>query len=151
MSPRISIFLTVGALLVMGCAQSTASRSSNAPQANVEVQFTDMTVQPKVAEVAEGGVVVWTNMATNYNAVVSFPISIKDSFTCSELRPLFSETAGHLTSVPIKIDSEDVTLPCPLKPGEYDYNLNLFNQEAFEPGVNMEDPDRVLPAKIIVK
>jgi hypothetical protein len=44
------------------------------------VQFTNMNVRPAVAEVAGGGTVVWTNMATGMNGVVSFPLSACRNF-----------------------------------------------------------------------
>ncbi len=62
-------------LAIAGCAQSGGGGASDGPKSNIMVQFTNMNVRPAVAEVAAGGTVVWTNMATGMNGVVSFPLS----------------------------------------------------------------------------
>ena len=119
------------AIAVSGCAQSavpvaTQHPTTNEPRRHVLVRFTNMSLRPSVARVVEGGTVAWTNLSSNRGGVVSFPLSIVDHFTCSELRPVFYQTADRLVSIPITGDSAGVALPCPLEPGEYAYRLDLF-------------------------
>ena len=79
--------------------------------------------------------------------VVVFPASIKDSFTCSELRPRFSRVAAGYQSEPITGEMEKVTLPCPLKTGSYGYEIHL--SEANFGGLS--DPVRTLSGEIVVE
>ena len=112
-----------------------------------------MSLRPSIAQVLEGGTVAWTNLSSNRGGVVSFPLSIVDHFTCSELRPVFYQTADRLVSIPITGNSTDVALPCPLEPGEYPYRLDLFRGlRRVGPSVsNIDNPDLSMPGKIIVK
>jgi hypothetical protein len=46
---------------------------------------------------------------------------------------------------------DDLQIPCPLKPGEYEYEIWLFSEtRGDEPGV-MDDPQSRMQGKIIVK
>jgi hypothetical protein len=112
-----------------------------------------MSLRPSVARVLEGGTVAWTNLSSNRGGVVSFPLSVVDHFSCSELRPVFYKNADRLVSIPINGDAGDVALPCPLEPGEYAYRLDLFRGlRGVGPSVsNIDNPDLSLPGKIIVK
>ncbi len=140
-------------LAALACAQPTVEphKSTNAPRMHVLVQFSDMTMHPSVAQVKRGGSVAWINYAMSFDGVVSFPLEISESFTCSELRPLFSKAGDRLESIPIRGGSENVTLPCPLKPGEYEYRLNLFSGDSFGGMGAMYNPQRTLIGKIVVK
>ena len=135
------------------CAPAAASdhASRNKPRKHVMVQFSDMSVHPKIAQVLPGGSVVWINYSTMYRGVISFPLSTASSFTCSELRPIFSKTADRIQSIPVTGDMENVALPCPLKPGEYDYKIDLFSGELGGLDAGMYDPERSMDGKIIVK
>lgn len=146
------------AIAIGGCAQSalpvaTQHPTTNEPRRHVLVRFTNMSLRPSVAQVLEGGTVAWTNLSSDRGGVVSFPLSVVDHFTCSELRPTFYQTAGRLVSIPINSDSADVALPCPLEPGEYAYRLDLFSGvRRIGPSVsNTDSPDLSLAGKIIVK
>jgi hypothetical protein len=146
------------AIAIGGCAQSavpvaTQHPTTNEPRLHVLVRFTNMSLRPSIARVLEGGSVAWTNLSSNRGGVVSFPLSIIEHFTCSELRPAFYETADRLVSIPISGNSADVALPCPLEPGEYAYRLDLFRGlRRIGPSVsNIDSPDLRLPGKIIVK
>jgi hypothetical protein len=148
----------LAAIAVGGCAQSavpvaTQHPTTNEPRQHVLVRFTNMSLRPSVARVVEGGTVAWTNLSSNRGGVVSFPLSVVDHFTCSELRPIFYQTADRLVSIPINADSAGVALPCPLEPGEYAYRLNLFRGlRRIGPSVsNIDNPDLSLPGKIIVE
>ena len=145
------------AISIGGCAQSavpvaTQHPTTNEPRLHVLVRFTNMSLRPSIARVLEGGIVAWTNRSTNHGGLVSFPLSIVESFTCSELRPLFSRTADRLVSNPIDAGSNTLVLPCSLEPGEYEYQLNLF-QHRGRLGVtapDMYNPRLLLPGKIVV-
>jgi hypothetical protein len=146
------------AIAANGCAQSavpiaTQHPTTNEPRQHVLVRFTNMSLRPSVAQVLEGGTVAWTNLSSNRGGVVSFPLSVVDHFTCSELRPVFYQTADRLVSIPITAGTGDVALPCPLEPGEYAYRLDLFRGlRRIGPSVsNIDNPDLSLPGKIIVK
>jgi hypothetical protein len=146
------------AIAVSGCAQSavpvaTQHPTTNEPRQHVLVRFTNMSLRPSVAQVLEGGTVAWTNLSSNRGGVVSFPLSVVEHFTCSELRPAFYQTADRLVSIPISGNSADVALPCPLEPGEYAYRLDLFRGlRGIGPSVsNIDNPDLRLPGMIIVK
>ncbi len=146
------------AIAASGCAQSavpvaTQHPTTNEPRQHVLVRFTNMTLRPSVARVLEGGTVAWTNLSSNRGGVASFPLSVIDHFTCSELRPAFYKTADRLVSIPISGNSADVALPCPLEPGEYAYRLDLFRGlRRVGPSIsNIDNPDLRLPGKIIVK
>ena len=146
------------AIAISGCAQSavpvaTQHPTTNEPRQHVLVRFTNMSLRPSVARVLEGGTVAWTNLSSNRGGVVSFPLSVIDHFTCSELRPAFYKTADRLVSIPISGNSADVALPCPLEPGEYAYRLDLFRGlRRVGPSIsNIDNPDLSLPGKIIVK
>jgi hypothetical protein len=132
-----------------GCGQPTAMSqpTTSAPRDRVIVHFTDMHLSPSVAQVTRGGSVGWVNYASNYIGVVSFPKSVVSRFTCSELRPMFSETGTGLASLPIRMQGmPNVVLPCPLQPGEYEYRIDLFDDPR-----NLYDPQLTLPGKIVVK
>lgn len=146
------------AIAIGGCAQSatpiaTQHPTTNEPRQHVLVRFTNMNLRPSVAQVIEGGTVAWTNLSTNRGGVVSFPLSIVDHFICSELRPVFYQTADRLVSIPINAGSGGVALPCSLEPGEYAYRIDLFSGlRRVGPSVsNIDNPDLSLPGKIIVK
>ena len=147
---RIALF----GIAAAACAQPVARQHSttNEPREHVLVLFNNMSLQPSIARVFEGGDVAWTNRSTNYGGVVSFPLSIVESFTCSELRPIFSRTADRLMSIPIDPGSNTLSLPCSLEPGEYEYQLNRFRDRG-RIGVAAPDvynPQLSLPGKIIV-
>jgi hypothetical protein len=115
------------------------------------VQFTDSTVHPETARVLQGGSVVWINYAADYDGSVVFPESVKSSFTCDDLRPFFMKTGKGYQSIPIDEDSENVKLPCPLEPGEYSYEIWLFEGLPDAPAAGMRMPQFKIPAKIVVE
>jgi hypothetical protein len=142
--------LCVAALL--GCALPTSKGPSttNKPRKHVMVQFTNMSLHPSHAQVLEGGNVVWVNYSGQYVGAVVFPESIKSAFTCGDLRPLFMKTDTGYQSVAITPDSENVTLPCPLTPGEYDYELQLF-EAGLGMGAALTNPIRQMPGKLTIR
>jgi len=145
------------AISMAGCGTPvwTQPPSTNKARKDVVVQFTNATLHPSNAKVLPGGNVAWVNYASGMDGTVVFPASIKESFTCSELRPLFMKVAAGYQSMPIKGSSmESVALPCPLKPGEYEYKLQLFEGGTLmgfgNSGAGMDNPTSEMTGKIIV-
>jgi plastocyanin len=144
-----------------GCSTNTPgwsqASSTNKPRKNVTVQFTDATLHPETARVTQGGSVGWINYSTGFDGSVVFADSILSSFTCSDLRPIFMKVAAGYQSIPIKEGGpENVTLPCPLEPGEYEYELWLFSPGTLGgvgqgAGAGMDDPQSQMKGKIVVE
>jgi hypothetical protein len=150
----VLVSLLAGALLACASLGSqpefTSPVTTNKPRKNVMVQFTQASVHPSVARVLPGGNIVWINYADSSAGAVVFDESIKESFTCSDLRPLFSKVAAGYQSIPItSAGGENVSLPCPLKPGTYDYQIYLGGGGMG--GIGIDDPQITLPAKIVVE
>ena len=123
----IATLLAIAGLLACGTPTWTSPKTTNKPRKNVTVQFSDASLHPNIARVLPGGNVAWLNYTSAQDASVLFDESIRDAFTCADMRPLFMKVAAGYQSVPITPDSmENVTLPCPLKPGTYQYKLLLF-------------------------
>jgi len=126
--------------------------SKNKPRAQVMVQFTDMTLHPSIAQVTEGGTVSWVNYASMYDGSIVFSDEVAAAFTCSELRPNWMKSGTGYQSIPITIrgESNDLEIPCPLKPGAYEYEIWLFS-----PGIggigDMDEPQSRMQGKIIVE
>lgn len=127
--------------------------TTNKARKNVVVQFTDFSMHPSIARVTEGGNVTWTNYASSYTGAVVFPDGFKEALTCGEARPRFAKVAAGYQSSPItQAGGEDVTLPCPLKPGEYEYQLYLFQGGGMMgAGDGMFNPNTKMHGKIVVE
>ena len=126
--------------------------TTNKPRKNLTVQFNEGWVHPSVARLLPGGNLAWVNLGDNLAAAVVFPKSIKESFTCTELRPLFFEVAAGYQSIQVTgAEGEEVTLPCPLKPGSYDYQIYLSNDAGYNRNSAIDNPTITLPAKIVVQ
>ena len=134
-------------LFALACAGApNAPGEGSGPRQHVEIQFGDMAIHPETAILRQGGNAVWINTSTEFQGAVVFPEGIKASFTCDDLRPVFSKTGAGYQSIPISADVESVALPCPLKPGSYDYQLYLFDDMS-----GMDNPQRTLQGKIVVE
>ncbi len=126
--------------------------SSNKPRKHVVVQFSDASLHPSIARVTAGGDVAWINYTTGYTGAVVFPASFADALSCGQPGPRFGKVASGYQSIPITGEgAEDVALPCPLRPGEYEYVLYLFEGRVSAPGANMFDPNHTMQGKIIVE
>jgi len=123
--------------------------SANRPRANVMIQFTQASIDPETAEITADGNVVWNNNASGMTGTVFFKSSVRDAFPC-QMRPLFMEVAGGWQSIPISADSEEVTLPCTPKPGEYGYEIWIYSGVEGTPNRGMDDPQFQIPGKIKV-
>jgi hypothetical protein len=147
MTRLFSCLGVVAAAIACGQPAAVSPTTTNAPRDFVLVHFTDMYLAPSAAQLNRGGSLGWVNYTTDYVGVVAFPKSVASRFTCSELRPMFSMAGTDLVSLPIRSDGmQNVTLPCPLQPGEYEYRIDLFVDPQ-----NLYDPQLTLPGKIIVK
>jgi hypothetical protein len=128
--------------------------SKNKPRKHVMVQFTDMSLHPSIAQVLEGGTVSWVNYGSMYQGSIVFSDEVAAAFTCSELRPDWSKTGTGYQSIPITMGgaSNDLEIPCPLKPGEYEYEIWLFSGGDMGGGfAGMDDPQSRMQGKIIVE
>jgi hypothetical protein len=126
--------------------------SKNKPRKHVMVQFTDATLHPSIAQVVEGGTVSWVNYASLYDGSIVFSQAVAAAFTCSDLRPNWIKTGAGYQSIPVTMGGgmDDLELPCPLKPGEYQYEIWLFSG----PGSDLEAmgaPQSRMQGKIIVR
>ena len=144
------------ATAMTGCAMPTWQQrpSTNKARKHVVVQFTNATLHPSVARVLPGGDVAWVNYSMGMDGAVVFPASIREAFTCDKLRPIFMKTAAGYQSIPVTGDMENVVLPCPLKPGEYEYKLQLFEGGTLmgtgDGSAGMYNPTSDITGKIIV-
>ena len=126
--------------------------TKNHPRKHVMVQFTDFSLHPSTAQVLEGGTVSWVNYASLYSGSVVFSDAVAAAFACKELRPNWMKTGAGYQSIPITVGgaSDDLQIPCPLKPGEYDYEVWLFSDSPGGIG-GMENPQSQLSGKIILQ
>jgi len=141
MKARLALGLV--AALVCACASPPRmpdGRSTNVPRKNMVVQINNMNVHPEVVRITPGGSVAWDSWS-DYVAVVSFPISIRESFTCTDLRPDFYPNGDRLISIPVSGDNENLVTPCPLALGSYPYRVLLSEGggvETFNPQLTLE-------------
>ena len=91
------------------------------------------------------------NYSTLYSGSIVFSDAVAAAFTCSERRPNFMKTARGYQSIPIGSEVDDLEIPCPLKPGEYEYEVWLFSGSMVNPAAEMSDPQSRMQGKIIVK
>ena len=126
--------------------------SKNKPRKHVMVQFTDMSLHPSTAQVEAGGTVSWVNYGPMDEGSVVFSDDVAKAFTCSELRPNWMKTGTGYQSIPITMGgaANDLEIPCPLKPGEYEYEIWLFSSGMGGPA-GMDDPQSRMQGKIIVE
>ena len=123
--------------------------TTNKPREHVVVQFSDSSLHPAIARVNQGGNVTWVNYSSSYTGAVVFSDSFADALTCGEPRPRFAKVAAGYQSSPITGGmGEDATLPCPLKPGEYEYEIYLFESMG---GGGMFDPNAKMQGKLVVE
>ncbi len=150
----LAIALCFAIATAVSYATPSASRepSTNKPRKHVVVQFSNAHVHPEIARVTPGGNVAWVNYSTDYVGSAVFPASLAAALTCKETRPLFMKTGAGYQSIPITGEGgEAVRLPCPLKPGSYDYEIHLFQGGMGDMGAGMGNPVHQLPAKIVVE
>ncbi len=149
----------VGVLLLVAfsisCAQPSWSPppSENEPRPHVMVRFTDSSLHPTVARVLEGGSVSWVNEASTFAATIVFSDAVAEAFTCDDLRPNWSKSGTGYQSVPITMGgaTDDLELPCPLRPGTYDYEIGLFSGPMAGGAGFMDDPQLTMPGQIVVE
>lgn len=127
--------------------------SKNKPRNHVMVQFTDFSLHPSIAQVLKGGTVSWVNYASQSQASIVFSNAVAAAFTCPDLRPDWSKTAVGYQSIPITLGGagNDLQIPCPLKPGEYEYELWLFGGAGGGGFADLDNPQSRMQGKIIVE
>jgi len=145
--------LMLPALAVAGTPTWEQHPTKNKPRKHVMVQFTDSTLHPSIAQLVEGGTVSWVNYASSYEGSIVFSDEVAKAFTCSDLRPNWMKTGTGYQSIPISMGGamDDLEMPCPLKPGEYEYEVWLFSGSMRNPAAEMSDPQSRMQGKIIVK
>jgi hypothetical protein len=148
------------ALMLQGCAllgggqtpQIESPATTDAPSEAIVIQIGNMTVDPSVARVKQGGLVAWTSVSTDFRGTLSFPESVVSQFTCKDLRPDFYVADGRLQSIAIASGQENVVLPCPLRPGTYRYQINLTSGGEGVGGRSMgANPQLTLDATLTVE
>lgn len=127
--------------------------SKNAPRKHVMVQFTNTSLHPSIAQVTEGGTVSWVNYASTGSATIVLSDEVAAAFTCTELRPNWMKTGKGVQSVAITMGgaTDDLQLPCPLKPGEYEYEVWLYSERTGGGLGQMGNPRSRMQGKIIVE
>jgi len=156
MSRRIAtLFLCLGLASPAAAETPTWKQhpTKNKPRKHVMVQFTDMSLHPSIAQVLENGTVSWVNYASMYQGSIVFSDETAKAFTCSDLRPNWMKTGTGYQSLPVTMGGamSDLEIPCPLKPGEYEYEIWLFSGTMGGDPAAMDDPQSRMQGKIIVK
>lgn len=152
---------TIGALLLClglpalaACQTPTWQQAptKNKPRQHVMVQFTDSSVHPAIAQVLPGGTVSWVNYGEELQGSIVFAGETAESIGCKEARGDWMKTDSGYQSIAITTGGvmNDLDLPCKLKPGEYDYEIWLFEAPPSDPAA-MADPQARMPGKIIVQ
>ena len=155
MRRMIAVLLPCRALAALAVAETPTWEqhpSKNKPRKHVMVQFTDMSLHPSIAQVEAGGTVSWVNYGSMYEGSIVFSDDVAKAFTCSELRPNWMKTGTGYQSIPITMGgaANDLEVPCPLKPGEYEYEIWLFSSGMGGPA-GMDNPQSRMQGKIVVK
>jgi len=122
---RCNALLCAG-LLALGCAGTGGSDGAEDPQKvlrNPFVRISNASLSPTSARVQAGGRVTFVNISS-YLAVILLEASRSD-FTCSRVGPDFEVHGDALRSTPIGSGGNQLTLPCPMKTGEYAYRVQL--------------------------
>ena len=132
---RSAIGIAVLFTSVAACAgtpqRTESGKTTNKPRENMVVQINNMTIHPQVVRVQGAkNSIAWTNFS-DYYATVHFPASVKDGFTCTELRPDFVVNGPSIESVVAVGANEDLVTPCPMKPGSSPYTVYLFKNQAY--------------------
>ena len=132
---RSAIGIAVLLISVVACAgtpqRTESGKTTNQPRESMVVQINNMTIHPQVVRVQGAkNSVAWTNFS-DYVATVHFPASVKDGFTCTELRPDFVLNGPDIESIETIGANEDLVTPCPMKPGTYPYSVYMFQNQAY--------------------
>ena len=116
--------------VLWGCGGSSlpeAPPTTNKPRDHVVVEFTDTSLHPSIARVLEGGTLSFVNYSVGHIGAIEFTRDTEVGFTCTDLAPRWKRASSGVRSEPITGVEDEFALPCPLKPGEYDYELLLFD------------------------
>lgn len=122
---RSTALLSCG-LLVAACAGGGGSvgPEQNPPaRQHAFVRISNASLYPETTTLAAGGQISFVN-TSNYTAVVILQAAASD-FECARLGPVFKVEGDRIRSKPISDNGNRSTLPCPMKPGSYDYGVQL--------------------------
>ena len=122
---RSQVMICAG-LLALACAGAENRQPPEEPkvaQRNPFVRISNSSLSPSVTRVKAGSRVTFVNLS-NYLAVVSLRATTAD-FECKTLRPVFQIDGDQIRSKPIAGSGNQVTLPCAMKAGSYDYLVQL--------------------------
>lgn len=151
----LSLCVCLGVPLLAAAKEPTWKQhpSKNKPRKHVMVQFTDSSLHPSIAQVLKGGTLSWVNYASMYRATIVFSDEVATAFTCSDLRPDWNKTGAGYMSVPITMGgpTDDLEIPCPLKPGEYEYEIWLYSGSMGQGFGIEDDPQDKMQGKILVE
>jgi hypothetical protein len=156
MGRRIAMLVPCLGLSVLAAAEQLPTwqqfPSRNRPLEHVMVQFTDSTLHPSIAQLLKGGSLSWVNYASMSQGSIVLSDAVAKSFTCSDLGPNWIKIDTGYQSIPITIGGalSDLELPCPLEPGDYEYEIWLFATEVDDPAAE-EEPQSRMQGKIVVE
>ena len=122
---RSQVMICAG-LLALACAGTgnhPAPEEPKVAQRNPFVRISNSFLSPTVTRVKAGSRVTFVNLS-NYLAVVTLQATITD-FECKTLPPIFQIDGDQIRSRPIAGSGNQVTLPCAMKAGSYDYLVQL--------------------------
>jgi hypothetical protein len=143
--------IALGAALLLGCGGAGSvwqpPPTSDEPRAHVDVHVTDGSVTPATARLLPDGTIVWLNYAMDRRASVFLPEEMRGSMRCDTVPPSFMKTGRGYRSVPFGQGADTVSLPCPLDPGEYRYQVWLYDTS----GAGLAIPTSTLSGTIVVE
>jgi len=114
------------ALLATACAGAGGSgESAQSPpgRQHAFVRVSNTALSPETTTLAAGGRLSFVN-TSSYTAVVILQAAASD-FECTRLGPAFQAEGNRVRSQPISDNGNRAALPCPMKPGSYDYGVQL--------------------------
>ena len=113
-------------LLAAACAgggDSVGSEPNPPGRQHAFVRISNASLSPETTTLAAGGRLSFVN-TSSYTAVVILQAAASD-FECTRLGPVFQVEGDRIRSQPINDNGNRSTLPCPMKPGSYDYGVQL--------------------------
>ena len=118
--------LLSSALLAAACAGTGGSGESEQDvprRQHAFVRISNASLSPETTTLTAGGRLSFVN-TSSYTAVVILQAAASD-FECTRLGPVFQVEGDRIRSQPISDNGNRSTLPCPMKPGSYDYGVQL--------------------------
>ena len=122
---RATVLLS-SALLAAACAGTGGSGESEQDvprRQHAFVRISNASLSPETTTLTAGGRLSFVHVSS-YTAVVVLKASASD-FGCARLGPAFHADGDRVRSQPIADNGNRTTLPCPMKAGSYDYEVQL--------------------------